>query len=76
MTDKGIDMLYVKNLPAWERLLRTAVGIGALVFAYLNLSVSALGIGIGLVGAVVSMTGLIGFCPMCAMLGRKLGERQ
>ena len=25
-------------------------------------------------GAILSMTGLFGFCPMCAMVGRKLDK--
>ena len=28
----------------------------------------------GIMGALLSMTGLVGFCPMCAMVGRKLDK--
>ncbi|WP_410171372.1 YgaP-like transmembrane domain [Aeromonas jandaei] len=29
----------------------------------------------GVMSAILSMTGLMGFCPMCAMVGRKLDKR-
>ena len=65
-------MFYVKNVPTWERILRVIVGMGFLAFAYMNWGVSSIGVGTGIIGAVLSMTGLMGFCPMCAMVGRKL----
>lgn len=27
-----------------------------------------------IMGAILAMTGLMGFCPMCAMVGRKLNK--
>jgi hypothetical protein len=65
-------MFYVKNVPGWERLLRVAMGMVALWGAYAVWGVSGLGIGMGIAGAMLAMTGLVGFCPMCAMVGRKL----
>ena len=35
---------------------------------------SGMAVGIGVLGAVLAMTGLAGFCPMCAMVGRKLDK--
>lgn len=67
-------MFYVKNLPVWERILRVVTGIVFLVFAYMNWGVSNFGVGAGVAGAILSMTGLMGFCPMCAMVGRKLDK--
>ncbi len=68
-------MLYVKNLPTWERVLR--VGLGA------ALAVAALMHWPGLVGwlvagacAGVALSGLVGFCPACALVGRRLPPRQ
>ena len=66
-------MLYVKNIPAWERVLRIVMGVMALGFAAMNWGVT-LAVGAGVMGVVLSMTGLIGFCPMCAMVGRKLDK--
>ncbi len=67
-------MFYVKNVPSWERILRIVIGLMALVFAAMHWGGSPLAIGAGVVGAMLSMTGLFGFCPMCAMVGRKLDK--
>ena len=64
-------MLYVKNLPTWERVLRVALGAA--------LAAGALVLWPGLVGWVVAgacagmaLSGLLGFCPACALAGRRL----
>ena len=67
-------MFYAKNVPTWERILRVMMGIAALGFAAMNWGVSGIAVGMGLMGAILSMTGLMGFCPMCAMMGRKLDK--
>ncbi len=66
-------MLYVKNLPVWERLLR---GAGALAMGAVALLMPGGGpwawaLAAGAAGALLS--GLLGFCPACALFGRKLG---
>lgn len=69
-------MFYVKNVPNRERALRVIVGMAALAFpfAVMHWGVSVLAIALGIVGAMLAMTGLFGFCPMCAMVGRKLDQ--
>lgn len=67
-------MFYVKNVPNWERALRLVMGAMALVFAAMNWGSSNLAVGAGIMGAVLALTGLVGFCPMCAMVGRKLDK--
>ena len=67
-------MFYVKNVPTWERIVRIVMGLMALGFAAMNWGGSPLAIGVGVMGAILSMTGLFGFCPMCAMVGRKLDK--
>lgn len=67
-------MFYVKNVPNWERALRLLMGLLALGFAAMNWGTSGLAVGAGVVGAMLAMTGLVGFCPMCAMVGRKLDK--
>ena len=65
-------MFFQKNLPMWERAVRVCAGllIGAAGFYFAAepvivwLTVAA--------GAVFAGTGFVGFCPMCAMAGRKL----
>lgn len=67
-------MFYVKNLPSWERILRVAMGLMALAYAVMNWGTSGVAVGSGLMAVVLAMTGLFGFCPMCAMVGRKLDK--
>jgi len=67
-------MFYVKNIPSWERALRIVMGLMALGFTAMNWGGSPLAISMGAMGVILSMTGLMGFCPMCAMVGRKLDK--
>jgi len=67
-------MLYVKNVPGWERVLRLVLGAGALVFTAMSWRSSSLAAGLALAGAMVAVTGLVGFCPMCALVGRRLDQ--
>ena len=67
-------MFYVKNVPTWERVLRVLVSIFAFYFAYQNWGQSNLAVALGFVGAIMAMSGLMGYCPMCAMVGRKLDK--
>jgi len=67
-------MFYLKrNVPVLERGLRVAAVAGAgLAFA---IAPSPIGMGIGIAaGLMFAVTGLAGFCPMCAMVGRKAVE--
>jgi len=65
---------FVKNVPGWERVLRIAVAAAAGSLALLVLpgpwnwllASSALGFG---------ATGLMGFCPACALAGRRLRKQ-
>lgn len=67
-------MLYVKNLPLWERALRIGGGTAAAAYAALNMgSVWGWAMVAGGVGA--ALTGLFGFCPACALAGRRLAKR-
>ena len=70
-------MFYVKNVPAWERIVRVAIGVAGLAFAAMNWGASGVAVAaviIAATGAMLAMTGLFGFCPMCAMVGRKLDK--
>lgn len=71
---KEINMFYVKNVPTWERILRVIMGLMGLGYTAINWDVSGLAIGMGLMGTTLAITGLFGFCPMCAMVGRKLDK--
>jgi ACR3 family arsenite efflux pump ArsB len=68
-------VIYVKNLPNWERAARGVMGTLAVAFAVVNWGVSGVAVGAGVMGAVLALTGLVGFCPMCALVGRKLDKK-
>lgn len=65
-------MFHLKrNIPAWERAIRLCLGViaalGALYFLPPG-TLRALGVATaGMLGA----TAVVGFCPACAMLGRR-----
>ena len=65
--------LYAKNLPSWERSLRVAVALAGAALAAALLPTP--GRWIGVAGALgFGVTGLVGFCPMCALAGRRLAK--
>ena len=64
--------VFVRNLPRWERLLRLALALAVVVLAWTLLDAPLyrwLGLGTGL---GLALTSLFGFCPACAMFGRRL----
>ena len=65
-------MFYTKNVPGWERVLRVMMGIALLAASLASFGSTTLGWTAGVMGAVATMSGLVGFCPACAMVGRKL----
>lgn len=68
-------MVYVKNLPNGERMLRVAGGLAAAAAGVLLLGGTAGWlVAAGAAGLVAS--GLFGFCPACALVGRKLKDRR
>jgi Protein of unknown function (DUF2892) len=62
-------MFYRKNLPGWER---TIGGVVMIVYGLFGMPGTMAGYVIAGVGAVAILTGSFGFCPMCAMVGRRL----
>ena len=66
-------MLYVKNLPLWERSLRIGLGTAAAAYASLNIS-GGWGWAIMAGGVGAALTGILGFCPACALAGRRLAK--
>ena len=63
-------MWYVKNLPAWERALRIgAACLMALCAWHFRDTVAAWGFGIA--AASSALTAVVGYCPMCALAGRR-----
>jgi hypothetical protein len=65
-------MFYRKNLPGWERAMRVIAGIVLIAWVLLAFPAAPLGYAIAAGGATAILTGFFGFCPMCAMVGRRL----
>lgn len=64
-------MWYAKNVPAAERVIRILVGIAMTIAGYMLFGKpGALLLGLGGIGTV--LTGFFGYCPACAMAGRRL----
>jgi hypothetical protein len=71
-------VFYLKrNVPGWERAVRVALGVAVAGMAA-SFAPSPVGMWIGIAGGLMfAVTGLVGFCPMCAMVGRKpVGMRE
>jgi hypothetical protein len=64
-------MFYRKNLPGWERAMRSVGGVVMIAYGLLSMPGTMAGYVIAGTGAVAILTGSIGFCPMCAMVGRR-----
>lgn len=68
-------MIFAKNVPVPERLLRIVLGVGMLYPGLFILRGQLTGYLLAATGLTIILTGFVGFCPMCAMVGRKL-DRQ
>jgi hypothetical protein len=67
-------MIYRKNIGGLEQAIRIAAGAAMVVCGLLGLGYNAIGYAVAGMGVVTAVTGLFGFCPGCAMVGRKLNE--
>lgn len=65
-------MFYRKSLPGWERAMRVVAGGAMIAYGLIGLSAMPAGYVVAAAGAVAILTGFLGFCPMCAMVGRRL----
>lgn len=65
-------MFFRKNLPGWERALRLAAGLMLIACGLLAFPAAPIGYALAAGGVAAILTGFVGFCPMCAMVGRKL----
>ena len=65
-------MIYRKNVTTKEAIARLLGGALMVCCGYLVLGASPLGFLVMGAGAVSVLTGLVGYCPACALAGRKL----
>ena len=66
-------MLYSKNLPGWERIVRSGAGIAMVACGLMGPGVAGTPVGyiIAASGVMTLLTGFVGYCPACAIAGRK-----
>nr|WP_314860688.1 DUF2892 domain-containing protein [uncultured Undibacterium sp.] len=60
-----------KNVPVWERIIRIIAGATAVGASFYFLS-GTIAIVAALSAVGISLTGLVGFCPMRAMVGHRI----
>lgn len=65
-------MIYRKNIGGLEQTIRIAAGAAMVACGLFGLGYNPVGYGVAGMGVVTALTGLFGFCPACAMAGRKL----
>jgi DUF2892 family protein len=65
-------MFYRKNLPGWERAMRAIAGVAMIGYGLFGMLGAMAGYLIAGTGVVAALTAFFGFCPMCAMVGRRL----
>lgn len=66
--------MFHRNVAAIERPLRVALGAGIAAYAVFGLAQPS--IVLVAMGACVALTGLVGFCPACAIMGRQIRPKE
>ena len=70
-------MFYPKNVPNWERAVRVVFGIVLIAVALLQQQFGLLGAIVLIASGVFAIaTGFVGWCPACALVGRKIKQQQ
>ncbi len=70
-------MFFLKrNLPTWERALRIVAGVTIGLAAYACLAQGTIIWLVFATAATLVLTAFVGFCPACAMFGRRYLENQ
>ena len=60
-----------QNVGEFERILRTVLGIYAMLLGFLFLQ-GVLGMVLGILGAISTITGIVGWCGIYTLLGKEL----
>ena len=64
-------MLYRRNVGTKEGLARVLLGALIMTCSLAQIGTTPLGLVLAASGVVTALTGLFGFCPACAVAGRK-----
>jgi hypothetical protein len=65
--------MFTRNVGTKERVARIVGGILMMLCGIIGLKASVLGLMLTTVGAISIVTGIVRFCPACALAGRKSG---
>jgi len=65
--------IYRKNVRQWEQWTRVVAGVAMAIVA-LNIDGLVLRSGLLASAVVLAVTGVVGWCPACAMVGRRLEQ--
>ena len=69
-------MLYRKNIYSWEQLLRVVGGTAIAAWGIVGAWGTLLGYGAITTGVFLLVSGIVGWCPACATVGRRLKDPQ
>lgn len=64
---------FVKNVPTWERIVRIIVAITVIAIG-LSFMAQPWNWFVAASGAGFALSGIFGFCPACALAGRRLAK--
>ena len=64
-------MVYRKNMSSMESWARGIGGTLVVACSLTQIGLTPLGLVLAISGVLTALTGVIGFCPACAMVGRK-----
>ncbi len=65
-------MLYRKNIYRFEQWGRVVVGLFAAIMGLYLAPGQLIGYGVAAAGIGLAITGILGWCPACALIGRRL----
>jgi len=60
--------MFKVNVANWDRIVRVVLGVVLLYLALGGVTTGALGIVLGILGVIFFVTGLVGWCPIYALL--------
>lgn len=66
--------LYRKNLRSWEQRLRVAASVALALFAVIASLPGWVQVALVATAAFGALTGVVGYCPACALVGKKFVE--
>ncbi len=67
-------MVYRKNMGRKESWLRVLAGVLVVACSLGRVGFTPLGLGLAASGVLTALSGMFGYCPACAMAGRRSSE--